>query len=293
VKQLTGQAIRLSVPLGFLEAQPTLDEEEYAALVASNRERFCGTLADIPLMIPQTQVKAPERPPVERETIRELEIRTRPVEPEITREPEIRTRPVTPPPPVETGIEEDRTAPRPRRAEYPVVEERELGKGGRQHKYLQSLAKELAEQGGLKATIEAPLPTGAGQVDVLLERDGVLAAIEISVTTPVEHERENLRKCLANAFPRIAVVLAKSKKTESSYRAALSEIVPAADRERVSFLSPEELPGFIAALTSPPEGTERIVRGYKVKGSFTQASAADTTARQEALAKLIVKSLKA
>jgi hypothetical protein len=152
--------------------------------------------------------------------------------------------------------------------------------------------KELAEQSGLKATIEAPLETGAGQVDVLLEREGVVAAIEISVTTAAEHERENLRKCLACNYPRIAVVLAKSKKSESSYRAALLEVVSASDRERVSFLVPEDIPGFVASLAVPPQPTDRIVKGYRVKGSFTQMSPVDTEARQEALARLIAKSLK-
>ena len=93
------------------------------------------------------------------------------------------------------------------------------------------------------------------------EPDGVLAAFEISVTTPVEHERENLRKCLASKYPRIAVVLAKSKKSESSYRAALSEVVHPTDRERVSFLAPEDIPGFIASLAAPSQPSDRIVRG--------------------------------
>lgn len=278
VKHLTGQAIRLSVPLGFLETQPTLDEEEYAALIAANRERYCGTLADIPAMMPQIAQLQPELPRADQALVRDAEPRSQPVVPVAPTQKATR--------------EEESTLSRGEPSiPYPVIEERELGKGGRQHRYLQSLAKELAEQSGLKATIEAPLQSG-GQVDVLLERDGIVAAIEISVTTPVEHERENLCKCLAADFPRIAVVLAKSKKTETSYRAALSEIVPQSHRERVSFLTPEELPGFIAALALPPEGSERIVRGYRVKGAFTQASAADTMARQEALAKLIAKTLR-
>ena len=124
---------------------------------------------------------------------------------------------------------------------------RDLGKGGPKHRYLQSLVKELAGQHGLMATIEAPLSRGAGQVDVLIERDGVVAAVEISVTTPVEHEKDNLRKCLACDYPRIAVVLAKSRTVQASYRAALSEIVTEGDRERVCFLTPEELPDFSCA----------------------------------------------
>ena len=171
------------------------------------------------------------------------------------------------------------------------AKERELGKGGKQHRYLQSLIKELAEQQGLKATIEAPLPTSGGQVDVLVERAGALAAIEISVTTPIEHEFENLRKCLAAGYARVAVVLAKSKTAQASYRTALRESIAEGDRERVSFLAPEELPGFIASLAPLPEPTERIVKGYRVIGSFTQISPDDARSREDAIARLIAKSL--
>jgi len=289
VKQLTGQAIRLSVPLGFLEKQPTLNDEDYEALVSGNRERYCGTLADIRVLQPTSASATIERAVPSDESPH-------------GRTPETTTEEARTPEPDLPAVSEYREAepaqkqtatPSERRPARPIVEDRELGKGGKQHRYLQSLVKELAEQSGLKATIEAPLEIGAGQVDVLLERDGVVAAFEISVTTPVEHERENLRKCLACTYPRIAVVLAKSKKAESSYRAALSEIVLPSDRERVSFLAPEDISGFIASLAAPPQLSDRIVKGYRVKGSFTQTSPADTEARQEALAKLIAKSLKA
>ena len=151
--------------------------------------------------------------------------------------------------------------------------------------------KELAEQCGLKATIEAPLAVGNGQVDVLIERDGVVAAVEISVSTPVEHEMENLRKCLAAGYPRVAVVLVKSKTVQSRYRSMLLESIADADRGRVSFLSPEELPDFIALLVPPPDVEERVVKGYRVKTSFGSTSAEDVRARRETVARLIARSL--
>ena len=43
VKNLTGRAIRLSCPLGFLERQPTLDVQEFSQLVAANRSKYSGT----------------------------------------------------------------------------------------------------------------------------------------------------------------------------------------------------------------------------------------------------------
>jgi hypothetical protein len=266
VKHRTGQAIRLSVELGYLERQPSLTEEAYDELLAANRTRYCGTLAQV----------APFR-------------RLKSSEPE---------RPVPPPPPAEPKREAPPVsqAEEPSRAsaevppKMPEPTVRDLGKGGAKHRYLQSVVKELAEAAGLKATIEAPL-SGGGQADVLIERDGVLAAIEISVSTPVEHERENLRKCLAADAPRIAVVLAKSRVSQSNYRAALAEIIPDADRERVVFLTPEEIPEFIEHLAPPPAANERIVRGYRVKGSLSATTPEDARAKRDALARLIAKSL--
>jgi hypothetical protein len=289
VKNLTGQAIRLSVPLGFLERQPILADEDYDALLAANRVHYCGTLADIAVLMPpspameESQPLFVEPPDSPKPKIEPVSVSSKPESVPPKAQP-----PVTAPVPDEPTL-----AFRPKRAPRPPIEERDLGKGGPKHRYLQSLVKELAGQQGLMATIEAPLARGSGQVDVLIERDGVLAAIEISVTTPVEHEKDNLRKCLACDYPRIAVVLAKSKTVQANYRAALSEVVGEGDRERVSFLTPEELPDFIASLAPPPEPTERIVKGYRVKGSFTQTSAGDAQARQDAVARLIAKSLSA
>jgi hypothetical protein len=63
------------------------------------------------------------------------------------------------------------------------------------------------------------------------------------------------------------------------------------DLARVSFLTPEELPSFIASLAPPPEPTERIVRGYKVKASRVPTSPEDAKSRQDTVARLIAKSL--
>lgn len=246
VKNVTPHAVRLSVPLGFLERQYTLDDEAYDLLIERNRERYGGTVANEPITAPVMEV--PPSPQPETDSV---------------------------------------PLPRPPRE---VSAPREPGKGGPKHTYLQSLVKELAEQQGLKATIEAPVP-GGGQVDVLLERDGVVAAFEVSVSTPVEYERQNLEKCLRAGYPKIAVVLAKSKTQQSAYRAALFESVPETDRERVSYLTPEEIPDYIAALAPPPPRSERIVRGYRVKGAVSPASAKDARARRDAVARLIAKSL--
>jgi len=281
VKHLTGQAIRLSVPLGFLERQPTLDAEDYESLVVANRTRYCGTLAEVARHVPDTMRVMPEGPsPSVSEVIPErpdAEPRAAPSRPQntVASVELVGEKPRPLPPVVEASPE----------AEPPLA-----GKGGRQHRYLQQLVKQLAEEQGLKATLEATLPEEDGQVDVLLERDGVVAAVEISVSTPVDWEKANLAKCLAAGYPRIAVVLAKSRKISEKYRSALLDSVPLDMRTRVECLDPEEIPAFIATL-APPAVSESVVKGYRVRVTQTVGTAEEAKARQDTLARVIARSL--
>ena len=279
LKHRTPEALRLSVPLGFLERQPTLTEEEYDELMSANRARYCGRLSDI---LEQQTIAA--SPPVE----------TRPEPPPPSpgpeteseqpdrwtgRSPEPETQPPAPP--------AMREPARPR----PPVADRELGKGGPKHRYLQSLVKELAEQQGFRATVEAPLPGGAGQVDVLLEREGLRVAAEVSVTTPAGYERGNVRKCLTAGFDQVMVVLTKSRASRDRYREVILEGLTAAEQDRVSFLLPEDVPGYFASLAPPPDPGETTVRGYKVRVSHSVVSPEDARERRERLARLVARSL--
>lgn len=281
VKQQTGQAIRLTVPLGFLERQPTLDSEEYDALLDRNRISYCGTLADVASISLPPVADAGPQPLIARPQEAPLAVPPPPAAPEPTPEP-------VPDMPVPRGPQEAQREVKPAPAS---AENQQPGKGGKNHRYLQALAKQLAEQQGLRATLEASLPGGAGQTDVLLERGGPIAAIEISVSTPVEYEKLNLRKCLAAGFPRVGVVLAKSKRTRDSYRAALTDILTEEERGRVSFLAPEDLPDFIASVAPPAVTSEKVVRGYRVKVSHTPGTLDEIKARQEAVARVIARSL--
>ncbi|HEY6815851.1 MAG TPA: type IV secretion system DNA-binding domain-containing protein, partial [Croceibacterium sp.] len=262
LKHRTPEALRLDVPLGFLERQPTLSEDAFDELIARNRIRYGGTLDDV---LPFAPAEAPNTSPAPSAAA------LSPAQP-----PEVEGPPVRPREPV-------------RRA---AVEDRELGKGGPKHRYLQSLVKELAEQQGFRATIEAPLPDGVGQIDVLLAREGIAVAVEVSVSTPIEQERQNVRKCLDADFARVAVVLAKSRATSGRYRTAILETLSPEERDRVSLLAPEELPDFIAALAPVPPASESIVKGYRVRVQHTAVSPDEAKARRDQLAKLVARSLR-
>jgi hypothetical protein len=163
------------------------------------------------------------------------------------------------------------------------------GKGGPQHRYLQSLIRELGQQQGFRATVEAPVQ--GGQVDVLLGRDGLRIAFEVSGTTPTEKEQANLRKCLDAGFDRGALVTANSQATCLRFPETVAAGLSAADRERVVSLAPEEAPDFILGLSAPADAAETRVKGYRVNVQRVAVSPDDVKARRDAVARIVARSL--
>ena len=261
----TPQALRLDVPLGFLERQETINDEQFDVLIETNRLNHCGTLADVLAFGPAPGLAGTPPSPVP-----------------VADEPPTREAPAAPmePPP--------RPTPSPR----PPVEARELGKGSPKHRYLQSLVKEIAEGQGFKATIEAPLPNASGQVDVLLERDSVTVAVEVSVSTNLAHEQGNVRKCLDAGYQHVALVIAKLRAASERFRASILDPFSAEERARVSVLYPEDVPDFVAAVAPAPEPAESVVKGYRVRLSRTAVPPEEARERRDRLAKLVARSLR-
>jgi hypothetical protein len=56
---------------------------------------------------------------------------------------------------------------------------------------------------GFSYQVEQPVLDGAGRVDLVLTRGPLVVAVEISATTPAEHEVGNLLKCLPAGFTHI------------------------------------------------------------------------------------------
>ena len=138
--------------------------------------------------------------------------------------------------------------------------ERLPGRGGPQHKYLQSLVRKLAEDRGFKVAVEKRVLDGHGHIDVYLERDELSIGCEISVSTGAEHEAQNLSKCLSAGFSHV-VLVSQDDRTLSDARELLGQV----DGKRVRFLSPD---GFIAFLDEfetpkPAKDADRSIRSQK------------------------------
>lgn len=268
LKGMTPNAIRLGVPLGHLERQSTLTEEGYDSLLRQNQERYAGTPLEVALPAKVAPSPAPEQSTMPRAPGPVLHI-------EPQRAPDAQSNPpIVAERPTASFLQESANS-------------RELGKGGRKHRYLQTLVKELGEQHGFRGTIEAPIDRG--QVDVLLEREGMVVAFEISVTTPTEQERSNVRKCLKAGFDRVALVMVKSRESQARLKASILGRLNEDEVARVVCLTPEELPDYIAGFALPLPH-ETLVKGYRVRVTRASTTADDAKARRAEISRLVARS---
>lgn len=266
LKQSTPQAIRLSVPLGFVERQPIMSEEAFAALLAMNRTEYCGTMADVvgfddiakPARSDQPPAKQPA-PAVE-------------VPQETQAPPSIGV-------PVHTDMPDDPLAAK-------ITVQQELGKGGPQHRHVQQLIKEIAHERGFRVVIEQPME--GGSIDVALYRDDINIACEISVTSKPTYEVKNLAKCLAGDFGRVFAIANDIKRLgaiESAARAALSQ----SDFAKIDFLTPESVTDALDVMAAPiPQAN---VCGYRVTVTRSNVGVAEARDRRASVARIIAKSI--
>jgi TraM recognition site of TraD and TraG len=166
-----------------------------------------------------------------------------------------------------------------------------LGKGGRQHKYLQDMVKRLAEDKGFRATIEKPVLGGKGSIDVALEKNGRAIACEISVRTSSEQEFGNLQKCLAAGFDRV-FLLSQENKNLTAIMEVASNNLEKNDLDKVSFFTIEDFIGFLEEEEAKSQETEEIIGGRKVRVRHRALSEAERKARRQAIAQTILQAMK-
>lgn len=280
VKNFTAKALSVSIPLGHVENMPTLDEDDYAELLEKNREMY-SVEPEIPVIeAPIAQPRRAEKP----ETIRPK------VSMPVTK-PSPQPETITPAAPVSDELEIPETRVLRATAPIPRYEPKEQGGGGKQHKYLAHLVKQLAEEREFKAAIEEPILGGAGRVDVHLSRGERKIAVEISVTTGKDWELQNVEKCLAAGYEEILVISTNARHLKSLAR-FIPENLDESMQDKVRFFSPEDLIEYLdqgASTTSAT--TESTVRGYKVKVTRQALSPADIAERRSAVAQVIARSL--
>ncbi len=146
--------------------------------------------------------------------------------------------------------------------EPPIAKQEQI----REHRYLQTFVKAMAEAQGYKASIEIPTPDGTGQVDVLLEKDGHATAVEISVTTSPEWELHNIRKCLAAGYSKVVICATQPAKLKLIQHQIASHLT-AQEQAKVQVILSADLQSL---LENAPKAqpAETLVKGYRVKVNY-------------------------
>jgi hypothetical protein len=142
---------------------------------------------------------------------------------------------------------------------------------------------------GFIASIERPILEGKGNVDVALEKEKCSIACQISVTTPVDQETENVKKCLLAGFTYVVVICSDVKKMGQLKNSIVPEI-EAGEINRVRFFSPDHILSFIQEIAAQSISTEKTVRGYRVKTNYRSGGGEEI--RKQAIAQVIVDAIK-
>ena len=177
---------------------------------------------------------------------------------------------------------------------------KDLGRGGARHKSIQSRLKTEAQKLGFHAEVEKQLAPGSNYAaDLVLRRGLVEIAVEITITTGVDHEFENVKKCLASGIGRVAVV-ATGRKHLDEIAAAVQGGLGSEAAAKVGYHTPDE---FLAELqklaktteapppSAPMAKTGKIL-GFEITRNFPKQSAEEQRLNQQAIQEVTQKALR-
>jgi hypothetical protein len=281
VRHHTPQALRIEVPLGLLEQEDTLTELEYEELLERSRIKYAADeLPEEQLPQPFKRLAAPEKQSPR--VIATHKVASDPLTDDevVGKHGEIAE--ITPTP--------GNPSPRVPITPWPIGPRKPAlpstpGRGGRQHKYLQELVKGLAEQHGFRARIEEEVLGGDGFVDVSLTRGDERIACEIAITTPVEKEVQNIRKCLDAGYQLVWVI-----SPEAQHLSAIRRLAEEILGERLassSFIREDELAAIFAERAAPQR--DSIVRGYRVRVNKISSPQTQERQKREAIASVLTR----
>lgn len=292
VRNVTPRALSVSVPLGVLEREPTLGEADWKELQARNREGYCIPLHEVPAAEFRSGRKAGARmaaAPGVRGAARSVPPKAAEAPaPRLPEAPHPEQRPDAGPEAKQQAGAPAKPVP-PRKAMARDAEPPPLGRGGKEHRYLQNLIKEFAISKGYHAVIEEQILDGTGRVDVSLSLNGGKIACEISVTTGRDHEFGNIEKCLAAGYTRVLLVSSDPRHVKAMEQLAAShfEVV---DRAKLHFTSPEDAISLLGRWAGDEE--VKTVRGYKVRTTMATIDSVEVGRHKATVASVIARSLR-
>ncbi|MBM3836015.1 MAG: DUF87 domain-containing protein [Verrucomicrobia bacterium] len=301
-------ARKLGEGFGFFEAKDLQNLSTGEAIVRVERGDF-----DFNITVPMLPRPTPERAAQARtEAITvsrkrygasraEIEARLRSQAAELAEEPSAPAKPSPMPPqaPLETNpkLHAEVPLPPPVVPSPPVAKSAtssipaESGRGGAQHTAIQKRLKRAAEELGFHGTIEKEVP--GGSVDLVLQRDDLSIACEISFSTTIDHEVGLVINRLSAGFANIAIICIEESRLERIQKAVLG-CLSSEQASCVAYYLPEAFIAHLQSLTTKQTGTQPSLTLGKYKVKTTQVSLTDEERKQKeaGMVKIIAETMK-
>jgi DNA helicase HerA-like ATPase len=132
----------------------------------------------------------------------------------------------------------------------------------RAHTYLKSLIRKLGQDRNYKATQEYETKS-SGRIDVVLERDGLKIAFEISETNKPSYEVKNIKKCLKDGCIPV-VMVSKSKNHLKSIEKLANKELSEKDGALIQYLQPDDISKFLDDFVLQPTKDVEVVKGFRI-----------------------------
>jgi hypothetical protein len=177
---------------------------------------------------------------------------------------------------------------------------KDSGRGGARHKSIQERLKAEAHKLGFRAEVEKQIAAGSNAAaDLVLRLGHIEIAVEITVTTSVDHEFENVKKCLDAGFARVAMI-ATGRKRLNEIADAVKAGLGSAALAKVSFHTPDEflleLQNLAKTATAAPPSLPMAKHdkklGFEIERFFNKLKPTEQQANDRAINEVVLKTLK-
>ena len=136
--------------------------------------------------------------------------------------------------------------------------------------------------------MEYQVPSGDGYIDIVLRRDTLKVAFEISVTTPPDYEVKNLRKCLNAGYDHIVLIAADGQHLKKISELAVSELSKD-ELSKIDFLSDVLLSKYLDSFEmSKTDSEAKKMHGYEVNVSVSKLSTEEQEAKQKVIDSILL-----
>jgi len=215
--------------------------------------------------------------------------------------PEDRTAPPQEPPsaaPKETApVNKAETTVNQEPPQKDTVVNDESGKGGEQHRAIQQRLKAEAEALGFSVSIEHNLTGSNESIDVVLESEALAIACEICVTTSIDHELGNIRKCLRSDYQHI-FALCLNETRHKQFQDTVKQCFTKAEQDKIRCIRPDDFQASLNALLNPSAETDTdsskstVFGKYKVRSKYAKLDEAERLKKETILRQIITEALK-